>query len=544
MSKTEHQARFNLADIFEIAVDAFADREMLVVDGRRASFAELEARANRLAHHLASQGVGPGDHVGIYAYNSMEWVETMLAAIKLRALWVNINYRYVAKELSYLFALSDIKALVVQRQFVPMLSAARDSLSLLKHCLLVEDGSPATAENSAADAEYEASLAEHSPLRDFGPRSGDDRYILFTGGTTGMPKGVVWRHEDVFYALGGGVDAVTGEWLSTPGEIVQRAVDQPQISFMNCAPLMHGACQWGILNGAYNGRKSILISKFDPEGVWELMEKETVNGLMITGDAMGRPLIETLEANPGRWNTDSLFLLTSTAAVFSPVVKEKFLSYFPNLLLMDGIGASETGSTGMTQVSKEDFGSSRGGLTVRAGPDTAVLDEQLRPMEPGTGEIGKLARYGNIPLGYYRDEKKTAEVFVVGADERRYAIAGDFARLEEDGSITLLGRGSACINSGGMKIFPEEVEQVVKAHPDIFDAIVVGVPDERWGSRVAAVVQPRAGSKPSLESVQTHCREQLASFKLPREIHLVEQVVRSPSGKPDYPWAERLARQQ
>ena len=544
MSLDQQPLQFNLADIFEMAVDAFADREMLAVDGKRATFAEIEAKANRLAHHLAGTGVGAGDHVGIYAYNCEEWVLTMLAAIKLRAVWININYRYVANELKYLFDNSDIKALVVQRQFVPLVADIRDQLSPLCHCLVIEDGNPIDDSAGLVDAEFLSASAVQSPERDFSPRSGDDRYILFTGGSTGMPKGVVWRQEDVFFALGGGIDAMTGERVKSPDEIVNKSRTQPQSSFMNCAPLMHGASQWGVLNGAYNGRKTLLTAKFWAQSVWDTLAGEKVNGLMITGDAMGRPLIEAYQARPQHWDCSELFILTSTAAIFSPSVKAKFVEHFPQLLIIDGVGASETGSTGMTLVTADDYGNSKGGLTIKAGPDTAVLDEDLQPLPPGSEQIGKLARCGNIPLGYYRDPQKTAEVFVTAANGHRYAMPGDYARHEADGRITLLGRGSATINSGGMKIFPEEVEQVIKGHPEVFDVLVVGLPDQRWGSTVTAVVQPRENYTPELSTIQDYCRQYLAGFKIPRKLLLTDSIVRSPAGKPDYPWAERYARDQ
>lgn len=532
---------FNLADLFENAVDHFGSREYLVANGERRTYAEMEERANRLAHSLAAHGVGPGDHVGIYAYNCVEWVETLWAVFKIRAVWVNINYRYVEDELAYIFGNADLVTLVYAREFAPRIAAVRGAMPGLKNTLVIEDGSDADCA-SLGSVDYEEAISGGSPDRDFGPRSPDDRYILYTGGTTGMPKGVIWRHEDVFFALGGGLDAQTGERAERPEDMVEwgkRSGDQQ--CFLPIAPLMHGATQWSVMAGSFVGRKLVLMAKFDAAEVWRLVEKEHVQSIMITGDAMGRPMVEALDGPAANLDVSSLFLLVSSAAVFSPTVKNDFFRHFPNLLIIDSIGSSESGNNGMALITKGNTAMMGGGPTVKAGPGTVVLDEDFEVLPPGTGTIGKVARCGDIPLEYYGDPEKTAETFVTGKDGVRYAIPGDFASLEEDGTITLLGRGSVSINSGGEKIYPEEVEAAVKSHPDAYDCVVVGVPDERFGSRVAAVVQARDGSTPSLEAIQEHCRTMIAGYKVPRELHLVEAIERSPSGKPDYRWAKAIA---
>ena len=307
------------------------------------------------------------------------------------------------------------------------------------------------------------------------------------------------------------------------------------------APLMHGATQWGVMGGSFVGRKTVLVAKFDPKNVWRLVERERVNAMMITGDAMGRPLVEALQEPGAAYDLSSLAAVASTAAVFSPTVKDDFFRLFPNLIMTDAVGSSEGGANGVAFVQKGSTAMKGGGPTVRAGVDSTVLDENLEPVVPGSGAIGKLARGGNVPVGYYKDPVKSAEVFVVDKRGKRWSIPGDFATLEADGTITLLGRGSVSINSGGEKIFPEEVEAAIKSHPDCFDAVVVGVPDERWGSRVVAVVEPRADRAPTLDAVQAHCRSKIAGYKVPRELHLVAKVERSPSGKPDYRWAKEVA---
>jgi acyl-CoA synthetase (AMP-forming)/AMP-acid ligase II len=530
---------FNLADLFEQVVDAYPDREYLVAGDQRRTYAQVEERANRLAHHLDAHGVGPGDHVGIYAHNSAEWVETLWAVFKIRAVWININYRYVEGELSYLFGNSDLKALVYEQGFGPRVKHCLDSLPDLTLAVVIDDGSGADPGIPDAVA-YEDVLASGSPDRDFGPRSPDDLYILYTGGTTGMPKGVIWRHEDVFMALGGGIDPMTKVKATKPEQMLER-VGEGQITFFPIAPLMHGATQWGLMGQAFTGNRVVLVSGFDPEECWDLIQREGINSMMITGDAMARPLIETLKAHPDRWDTSSLFSLSSSAAVFSPSLKDEFFEVFPDLILTDAIGASESGNNGMVVVGKGNT-AMKGGPTVTAMPDSVVIDENFDVVAPGSGVVGKVARKGNIPLGYYKDEEKTAETFPTGPDGTRYAVPGDFATVEEDGSITLLGRGSVSINSGGEKIYPEEVEAAVKSHPAVYDATVIGVKDERWGQRVAAVVQLRDDAAlTDIKDLQEHCRSEIAGYKVPRQVHFVTAVTRAPSGKPDYRWAAETA---
>ena len=526
---------FNLADMFEAAVDAFGDREYLVAGGNRRTYAQMEERANRLAHYLDAHGVGPGDHVGIYALNSVEWVEAAWAVFKLRAVWININYRYVKEELRYLFTNADLVALIHQAEFSPQVAALLPDLPDLRLVIGIDDGSGVPLGPDTVP--FEEAMAEGSPERDFAPRSGDDYYILYTGGTTGMPKGVVWRHEDVFSALGGGVDPTTNTRVQSPEEMVEKG-QGGQLTLLPIAPLMHGATQWSILGQSFVGNRTILLAKFDPHEVWRLVSTEKANSIMITGDAMGKPLIEALDEPGVSYDLSSLLAVTSSAALFSAPVKDEFFRHLPNIVIVDAIGSSESGNNGMATMTK-------GGTAMKSGPtvsvlgDTVVFDEDLVPVVPGSGTIGKIARSGDIPVGYYNDPVKTAEVFI-NVDGTRYVMPGDFATIEEGGAITLLGRGSVSINSGGEKIFPEEVESAVRSHPDVFDAIVVGAPDERWGQRVAAIIQPRADRHPTLEDIQAHCRDAIAGYKVPRQLHVVETIERSPSGKPDYRWAAEV----
>ncbi len=529
---------FNLATLFENAVDHFPDREYLVAGGKRRTYAEMEARANSLAHALQSIGVGPGDHVGIYSYNSVEWIEILWATFKIRAVWININYRYVEDELRYLFTNSDLKVLFVERTFADRVAALAPELPTLERVVVIEDD--ATTDDPTPDTlHYEDFLATGAPNRDFAPRSGDDIYMLYTGGTTGMPKGVVWQHRDVFYALGGGWDSVTKTRMSSPDELIEKGNSGFVLTHLPVAPLMHGATQWCVMGQSFVGSKIVLMAKFDPSDVWKLVEEEHVTSVMITGDAMGKPLIEHLAEDPSAYDTSSLFAVVSSAALFSAPVKDHFFDVLPNIMISDAIGSSESGNNGLTMMTKGNTAMKSGPTVTRLG-DTVVFDEDFKQVQPGSGVIGKIARSGDIPLRYYKAEEKTRETFFE-VDGVRYVMPGDFATVEADGSVTLLGRGSVVINSGGEKIFPEEVEAVVRSHPGVADAIVVGAPDERWGQTVAAIIAPRPNGVPiDLASIQEHCRKHVAGYKVPRILFTVQGLERSPAGKPDYRWAANI----
>jgi acyl-CoA synthetase (AMP-forming)/AMP-acid ligase II len=534
---------FNVADLVEAAADRVPDREILVCGPHRLTYAQLDARANRLAHYLQSLGIERNQHIGIYGFNSAHWIEAMLAAYKIRAVPINVNYRYVEDELFYLFDNADLVALVHDAQFAPRIANVLPKVPKLRHCIAIDDGSGQDC-LATRSVPYEQALAQGSPGRDFPPRSGDDLYVLYTGGTTGKPKGVMWRQQDVIFTLGGGIDHVTKEPAESPATLTNKITDQ-YLTMAPLAPLMHGAAQWGVLGPLFTGTKIVLWSgTFDPHAVWRMVERERVNTIQLTGDAMGRPLIEALAEPGANYDLSSVIVITSTAAVFSPSVKAQYLERFPNAMLLDATGSSEQGFTGISMVTKESLeqpSTQTRGVRVNPGRDVAVFDEHGTRVAPGSGVVGKLARSGNVPLGYYKDPQKTAETFIE-LEGKRWAIPGDYAVVEADGTIVVLGRGSVSINSGGEKIFPEEVEGALKSHPAVFDALVVGVPDERWGSRVTAIVQLRVGQSVTLEELAAHCRTHIAGYKVPRELHVVEQLRRSPSGKPDYPWAQEVAR--
>jgi len=521
---------FNLADLFESVVDTVPDRDALVCGERRLTFAELDARANRLAHHLAGTGIGPGDHVGIQLYNGPEYVETMLACLKLRAVPININYRYVAAELSYLYEDADLVGLVYDVEFDGRVAGAASALPASARLIAVGGPGLPGAES------YEDVLAAASPDRGFPARSADDLYVLYTGGTTGAPKGVIWRHEDLFFAGLGGGDPM-GEPVKTPTELAERVAASYPLVMFPVAPLMHGAAQLATFIGFFGGRKVVLVRRFDPAEVLRAIAREKANVANIVGDAMARPLAEALAGPLAGTDLSSLIAISSAGAILSQSVRDTLGALLPNTVLLDNFGASESGfnGTGVAGSSPES------GLRFTVNARTSVLDEQLRPVEPGSDVVGHVAQRGHVPLGYYKDPKKTAEVFVE-VDGERWVLLGDLARVEADGTVHVLGRGAVCINSGGEKIFPEEVEAVLKAHPAVFDAVVAGVPDATYGERVAAVVQLRPElDRPESPELDAHCRERLSGYKVPRSYVVAEEIRRSPSGKPDYRWARQTA---
>ncbi|MCJ7437975.1 MAG: acyl-CoA synthetase [Acidimicrobiia bacterium] len=527
---------YNLADLWETIVDAVPEREAFVADERRLTFAQADERATRLAHALAARGVGAGDHVGLYLYNGTEYLEAMFAAFKIRAVPVNVNYRYVEDELRYLLDDSNAKAVIFHREFAPKLAAIRDELPALGAYLAVDDGS--AGDLGPLDAvDYEQALADASPTRDFEPRSADDHYILYTGGTTGMPKGVMWRHEDIFFGALGGGGAVNP--ISTPEEIAERAI-AGGLRCLPACPFMHGTAHWMALNTIFTGGSVVIDTDrhMDPVHIWQLVATEAVTFLVIVGDAMGRPLVEAIEHLDPSIDLSGLTMLLSGGAILSPSVKRQLAARLPSTMVLDGIGSSEAGGQGQMLATKDGEIPSQPRFAMT--PENTVLDDDLRPA--AVGVVGKLARRGHIPLGYYNDPEKTAATFPV-VDGERWSIPGDHARIESDGTITVLGRGSVSINTGGEKVYPEEVEGALKANAGVFDAVVVGVPDQHWGERVVAVVQARAGEQPSFADLDAQVRRSIAGYKVPRDVVFVEKIVRSPSGKPDYRWAKTVATQ-
>lgn len=530
----------NIADLFEHAVDAVPERPVIQVGDRKVTYTEIEHEANRLAHFLAGRGVGTGDHVGIYAKNSVEHVVALLAVFKIRAVAINVNYRYVEGELNYLFDNSDMVALLHERPYAPLVAVTAPRHEKLTTVVAMPDP---TDPHSDADitayggVAWEDALAGQSAERDFAPRSADDVYIVYTGGTTGFPKGVMWRHEDFWRVLGGGIDFMTGERLEEYDQSKKAVETEPMVTFP-LSPLMHGGAQAAMLMHLFAGHLTILTPKFDAHEVWRIIDANKVQLIFMTGDAMARPLIEAYES--GGYDGSSLVAVASSAAIFSRPVKERWMAAFPNVFFTDSVGSSETGFQGTGLQDAENIKGE--GCVVSLGPESVVLDEgnNILDLATNVGAVGRLARSGSVPLGYYKDPEKSARTFIE-IDGTRYSVPGDFARIEAGNKVTLLGRGSNCINTGGEKVYPEEVEMALKAHPEVYDVLVVGVADENYGQAVSAVVQPRGENRPTVEELRAFLRSQLSGYKLPRSVTYVEEIPRSATGKANYPAARKLA---
>jgi acyl-CoA synthetase (AMP-forming)/AMP-acid ligase II len=533
----------NIADLAEHAIDAVPDRVALICGDEQLTYAQLEEKANRLAHYLIDQGVKKDDKVGLYCRNRIEIVIAMLGIVKAGAILVNVNFRYVEGELRYLFENSDMVALVHERQYSDRVANVLPDTPNVKTVLVVNDGSAGSDETFQryGGVEFYSALAQGSPERDFGERGADDIYLLYTGGTTGFPKGVMWRHEDIYRVLFGGTDFATGEFVKDEYDLAKAAAADPPMIRYPIPPMIHGATQSATWMSIFAGQTTVLAPEFNADEVWRAIHDHKVNLLFFTGDAMARPLLDALLAaqegagDKEAYDLSSLFLLASTAALFSTSIKERLLELLPNRVITDSIGSSETGFGGTSIVAKGEH--HMGGPRVMIDHRTVVLDDDGDEVKPGSGVRGVIAKKGNIPVGYYKDEKKTAETFKT-INGVRYAIPGDYAEVEADGTVTMLGRGSVSINSGGEKIYPEEVEAALKGHPDVFDALVVGVPDPRYGQHVAAIVAPRPGARPSLIDLDTFVRAEIAGYKVPRSLWYVDEVKRSPAGKPDYRWAK------
>jgi acyl-CoA synthetase (AMP-forming)/AMP-acid ligase II len=456
--------------------------------------------------------------------NGTEYLETMLALLKIRAVPINVNYRYVREELRYLYDNADLVGLVHDTEFTDRVAAVLPDVPRLRHVLAVGSG-----ELPPGAGRYEDALAAWPDDRAGLPaRSGDDLLIIYTGGTTGLPKGVMWRHEDLL--LGGMSGGVAP--LERPEDIGPRAAAAGAHVMFAAPPLMHGTAVLATFITFFNGGKVCLTRRYSGDGAVRLIREQGCQTMMIVGDAMAVPLIEALDAEPG--GLPSLNIIASAGALFSPPVRDRLTAHLPNLFIVDSFGSTESGHSGV---------SAEHGLRFTVNDTTTVLDDALAPVTPGSDVVGQVARHGHIALGYYGDPDRTARTFVE-VDGVRWVLSGDLATVDADGTVRFLGRGSVCINSGGEKIHPEEVEAALKTHPAVTDAVVAGVPDPRWGQKVAAVLQLRPTVPvPSQQDLEEHLAPLIARYKLPRFVHIVPVIQRSPSGKPDYRWAaETLAR--
>ena len=541
----------NLAVIQELIAGHVPDREALAWRDRVFTYADLTARTRRLGRALRRLGLGcrreraalepwesGHDHVAVYCHNGNEWIEAMYGAWKARAAFVNVNYRYVADELRYVLETSAAGAIIYHATFAPLLAAVRGELPALRHLVQVRDDSGHALLPGAVD--YEEWLAAERPDPIDLPYSADDLYVLFTGGTTGMPKGVLWRHEDVFFnGLGGHVPGF--ERLDSEEKLLRHVDSGLGGRFLILPPFMHGAGQWAAFNTFHRGGTVILpdeVRRFDPHAAWRTIERQRVDQMSLVGDAFARPLLAALRE--GGYDASSVRVISSTAAVLSPGVKQELAALLPDgTMFIESIGATEAGLQAMSW----DAASGPGGHSAYQLRENSVLlsEDRRRFLEPGSDEVGWLATRGHLPLGYLGDPERTRQTFPV-IDGVRYCIGGDRARWDEDGRLLFLGRDSACINTGGEKVYAEEVERVVKGHPSVNDALVVGVRDTRWGQRVTAVVSLRdRGASPTVEELRAHCAPHLADYKIPRAVVVAAEIVRSPSGKPDYAWAKAFA---
>jgi len=525
---------FNLADLFESVADQVGAETAMVSGTRRLSYIDLDQRANRLAHYLDGSGIGPGDHIGIQLANGTEYIEAMLASFKIRAVPININYRYGSGELEYIYNDAALSGLIFHSRFAGAVAGALGCLPPGAVLLEVPDGS--TSSGFAAD--YQAALDSVPGTRGFPQRRRDDLYCVYTGGTTGMPKGVLWRHDDIFFAAMGGGDPLSlGNHIATPEELAGRVL-HPGMTALAIPPFIHAAGHWLAFSTMFGGGKVVTLEKgtFDPSNVWRLVEVEAVNVIAVVGDAMARPLLDVLEAEPDRFNLSSLMAVGSGGALLSPSTKAQLARLLPGRVVADRFGSSETGQVGGEAPPGDPFGPPQ----LRVDARTDVFDEELQPVRGGSGVIGRLARGGHVPIGYLGDAAKSATTFVEQGGQR-WALPGDLALVAADGTITVLGRGSLCINTGGEKVFPDEVEAVLKDHPDVRDAIVIGMPDDRYGERVVALVQPNSGCRIDTEGLRKYGRDRLTGYKVPKVVMVVDEILRSPSGKPDYPWARSVA---
>ncbi|HEY2775201.1 MAG TPA: acyl-CoA synthetase [Candidatus Binatia bacterium] len=538
---------FNLAAIHEAVSEADPDRECILWRDRRLSYDQVTDRTRRLANWLAARGLGirtersslqgwesGQSHLALYLYNCNEYLEGMLGAFKARVAPFNVNYRYVEEELVYLLRDSGAEAMIYHAALAPTLAKVLPSLPQLRILLQVADESGNALLPGAVD--YEEALASSSARRPDLDWSPDDLYILYTGGTTGMPKGVLWRQSDIYFAALGGTLPGAGEHESMQS-VLSMASGGPRM--LPAPPFMHGAAHWAALNTMNSGGTVVIqrdTVRFDPDDIWRVVEREKAQGLLIVGDAFARPLLDQLRR--AAYDLSSLGLLVSGGAVLNVGIKEEILAALPDVMIFDGIGSSETGSQAANMSSK-GMGTSTGSFLPQ--PGNCVLSEDLgRVLAPGDTEMGWFAKAGRVPLGYLGDQAKTERTFPV-KDGVRYSVPGDRARHLASGLIEVLGRDSVTINSGGEKIFAEEVEQALKHHPSVYDVVVCGRPSERWGQEVVAVVALRSGENASEQSLLEEAARRLARYKLPKVFVFRDEILRSPSGKADYRWAREQA---
>ncbi|QRY54592.1 acyl-CoA synthetase [Mycolicibacterium septicum] len=549
--------QFTVPAVAEAVAAALGDRPLIVQGDRRYTYRQIVDRSNRLAAYLHSRGLGAQtergelaghevgqDLLGIYAYNGPEFVESLLGAFRARVAPFNVNYRYVKNELQYLLADSGASALVYHAAFAPRVAEILPDLPALRVLIQIADGSGNELLDGAVD--YESIVGASTDATIPVEPSPDDLYVLYTGGTTGMPKGVLWRQHDIFMTAFGGRNMVTGEKAQSVEEIVGRAVDNPGTRLLILPPLIHGAAQWGAMTAVTTGQTIVfpsVVDRFDAEDVVRTIEREQVLVATVVGDAMARPLLDAIKTGlrDGTADVSSLSVVANGGAQLTPYVKQQLIDAKANLIVVDGVGSSETGAQ-MSHMSAPGAVSTG---TFNAGPDTCVVTEDFTAvLSAGHEGLGWLAQRGFVPLGYKGDATKTAATFPV-IDGVRYATPGDRARHLDSGAIELLGRDSVTINSGGEKIFAEEVESAIASHPAVRDVVVAGRPSERWGQEVVAIValseDALADNTIGADELIRHAESSIARYKLPKAVVFRPVIERSPAGKADYRWAREQA---
>lgn len=528
-------AGWNFAEMWETAADALPDAPATVQGERRSTWSTFDRRADGVASWLLSLGVTEQDKFAQYLYNAPEYLESMYAAYKVGLVPVNTNYRYEDEELAYLWDNADAVAVVFHGCFTERIERLRPTLDRVRGWLWVDDGTSACP-TWATDY---SSVASSAPGRQRAPwgRSGDHLYILYTGGTTGLPKGVMWRQDDLIMIVGSQLGAGLPE---QPDYDAVRALRQaPGSVCLPACPLMHGTGALIAMSTLTQGGSVALLADrhYDPTELLTVIQRERVNTVAIVGDAFAKPMLRALDADPGRWDISSVTAITSSGVMWSEETKQGLLRHHPGMLLLDAFSSSEALGMGASV-----SGGDRAATTAvfELGPNAVVVTEDGRRVEPGSGEVGMVGVGGRIPLGYYKDAEKSARTFRV-VDGVRYSLPGDHATVESDGTIRLLGRGSVCINTGGEKVFPEEVEEALKAHAQVRDAVVVGVPDDAWGEAIVAVVEAEPGPVPDDADLIASVKRRLAAFKAPKHVVLVDSVGRAANGKADYSGCRRLA---
>jgi acyl-CoA synthetase (AMP-forming)/AMP-acid ligase II len=535
--------KWNFADVWEAVAETLPEAPALTQGSRTQTWKDTDRRADNLARWFLGAGVAKQDKVALYLYNCPEYLEATFAIFKVGLVPINTNYRYADNELAYLWENADAVAVVFHGVFAERIEGVRDRVPDIQSWLWVDDGTapcPTWAvpyEEVAKNSGGEGDGSGQGPERARAPwgRGPDDLNLLYTGGTTGMPKGVMWRQDDLFALMNASGFRSYDQEAGVEGVRQSLAELGPGMTLLPACPLMHGTGGFTALECLSEGGRVVLLPsrQFDAVELLDTVEREKVNGLIIVGDAFAKPILAALDAQPGRWGLTSLVGIISSGVMWSEETKQGLLGHHSTMLLVDAFSSSEALGMG-SSISSGTSASHTADFTL--GPNVRVLDADGADVVPGSDQPGVLALGGRIPLGYYKDESKTAATFRT-VDGERYSIPGDYAEVREDGSIHLLGRGSVCINTGGEKVYPEEVEEVVKTVDGVLDAVVIGIPNERFGEEIIAVVELTPGTAEesvTADAIIDHVKAQLAGYKAPRRIRFVPTIGRSPSGKVDY----------